>query len=99
MIKVLRGGTITAKGRGLIIPVNAEAGKLLRKYPSNPTRNILQNESNFFIAKEVMFKKYTDRIEPFFIFKKQIVLPNRDVLYLTKSNLDYIKKTIIGYLK
>lgn len=109
MIKVLEGGIITAKGRGLIIPTNKEAGTLLRKYivinggkGEGITRLILDNEPNLFIppGKNVMLKKTSrGQLKMMFAFKKSVTLPNRDILYFRNNNKMFIKNAIIDYMK
>ena len=109
MEKVLKGGVITAKGRGLIIPANKEAGGILRAATvqnggkgSGITRIILDNNPKLFIipGKNVIARKIGNkRIDIYFIFKKSIKLPDRNVLYFSQKNKDFIKKGIIYYLK
>jgi len=106
MKQVLQGGMITAKGRGLIIPANKEAGALLRKYlvvnggkGSGLTRLILDNEPKMFIRKNIMFKQMAKKLVIMFIFKKSITLPDRDVLYFSSMNKKFIENGIKSYLK
>ena len=75
MEKVLKGGTIIASGKGLIIPVNEKASQLLRKYTKfsnrgkGVTRLILDGERDsrgkriYFIpkGKNVMLRKFRSK--------------------------------------